>query len=218
MDVKREIEELKKRIKELEIKLVDGEEKEEITIELENLNKRLKIFNMLIKDMAITRIIDNDEYVEKIYETYLKKIESKIDDIYLEQENISYVEDVFLGVDKDLVEAIDADDNGVFPKIEAEYKVKTLSNIIKLFNPSYGSIDDENHQFLKAVTIAREILQEEIKTVEGKVKAKYKLLDLISNNETNILILNEYMPYEETLLQEDKDQRIGLYRVFRYCC
>lgn len=88
MDVKREIEELKKRIKELEIKLVDGEEKEEITIELENLNKRLKIFNMLIKDMAITRIIDNDEYVEKIYETYLKKIESKIDDIYLEQEKI----------------------------------------------------------------------------------------------------------------------------------
>ena len=128
--------------------------------------------------------------------------------LYLEQENISNIEDVFLGVDKDLVEAIDADDNGVFPKIDAEYKVKTLSSIIKLFNPSFGSLDDENIQFLKAVTIAREILLEEIKTIEDKVKAKYKLLDIIYNNKTNILILNEYMPYEETLLQEDKEQKI----------
>lgn len=127
---------------------------------------------------------------------------------YLEQENIPNVEDVFLAIDKDLVEAIDADDNGVFPKIEADYKVKTLSNIFKLYNPSYASEEKEHIQFMKAIILARDILTEEISTITGKVKAKYKVLEILNDTENNILVLNEYMPYEETLLNEDKEQKI----------
>lgn len=127
---------------------------------------------------------------------------------YLEEENIPNIEDVFLGVDKDFIEAIDADDNGIFPKIEADYKVKTVSNIIKLFNPGYDSNEDESTQFMKAVTIAREILIQEIKSVVGKVKAKYKVIETIKNTKGNILILDEYMPYEESLLLNDPEQRI----------
>lgn len=127
---------------------------------------------------------------------------------YLEQENIPNAEDVFQGVDKDLVEAIDADDNGIFPKIEAEYKVKTLSNIFKLYNPSYDSDEKEHIQFMKAVILARDILTEEISIITGKVKAKYKVLEVLNNTTGNILELKEYMPYEETLLAEDKDQKI----------
>ena len=123
---------------------------------------------------------------------------------YLEEKNVEYIEDVFQGVDKDLVEAIDADDNGVFPKIEAEYKVKTLSNVIKLFNPSYKSNKDSDLQFMKAVTFAREILEEEIETIIGKVKAKYQVLEIINQQEGTNLILPEYMPYEDTVLSEEK--------------
>ena len=55
---------------------------------------------------------------------------------FLKNYDIKYVDEVWNGIDKDLVEYIDADDNGQFPKIEAPYKVKTLPGIIKLFNPS----------------------------------------------------------------------------------
>lgn len=127
---------------------------------------------------------------------------------YLEELNIENVEDVFQSIDKDLIEAIDADDNGVFPKIEAEYKVKTLSNIIKLFNPSYGSDTDSDKQFVKAVTLAKEIISEEVSTIIGKVKAKYQVLEVLKNTEGNILILPEYMPYEETVLTEDTEQKL----------
>ena len=127
---------------------------------------------------------------------------------YLEQENIENIEDVFLAIDKDFIEGIDADDNGIFPKIEADYRVKTISNIIKLFNPGYSSQEDENIQFMKAVTIAREILLQEIKTIIGKIKAKYKVIENLKNTAGNILILDEYMPYEETLLLNDLERKI----------
>ena len=52
---------------------------------------------------------------------------------YLKQEGFSNVDSLWEYIDKDFVEGIDADDNGVFPKIDAIYKVKTLSSVIKLF-------------------------------------------------------------------------------------
>ena len=127
---------------------------------------------------------------------------------YLEQQNIDYIEEVFNGIDKDFVEMIDAIDNGVFPKIEAGYKVKTLSDVIKLFNPSYQSDEIEDNQFVKAVTVAKLIFEEEILQIIGKVKAKIKILNLIENNKNNYLLLDEYLPYEETILNEEKANNI----------
>jgi uncharacterized UPF0160 family protein len=50
-------------------------------------------------------------------------------------------------LDKDFVEGIDADDNGVFPKIEANFKVKMVPGIIKTFNPSFQTNQNESNQF-----------------------------------------------------------------------
>ena len=129
---------------------------------------------------------------------------------YLKRREIEQAEDVFEAIEKDFVIAIDADDNGIFPKIETDgtYKIKTLPNIIKLFNPSYQSEDDSNEQFIKAVAFAKIILQEEIKNIIGKTKAKYKVIEHYNKTENNILLLDEYMPYEETLLTIDELKRI----------
>ena len=125
---------------------------------------------------------------------------------YLKKINIENIEEVFEGIDKDLIEGIDADDNGVFPKIEANYKVKTLSNIIKIFNPSYDSNEKESLQFEKAVNLAKSILEEEIIYINGKVKAdliiKKELEELTENDK--YLILDKYLPYEETILNDEK--------------
>lgn len=121
---------------------------------------------------------------------------------FLKKRNIERYQEVFLEIDKDLVEAIDADDNGFFPKIEADYKVKTLSNVIKLFNPSYNSGETESEQFLKAVSLAKMILEEEILYINGKVIADFKIRTLVERLPENAkyLILEEFLPYEESLL------------------
>ena len=109
---------------------------------------------------------------------------------YLKRREVEQPEDVFDAIEKDFVIAIDADDNGIFPKIETDgtYKIKTLPNIIKLFNPSYQSEDDSNEQFVKAVAFAKIILNEEIKSIIGKTKAKYKVIEYYNKTENNIQV------------------------------
>lgn len=121
---------------------------------------------------------------------------------YLKKQDFDNIDEMFLAIDKDLIEAIDADDNGQFPKIEANYKVKTLSNVIKLFNPSYEAFQDENTQFLKAVSLAKTVIEEELLYINGKVIADKKINDILDNYDNNdkYLILDEYLPYEEVLL------------------
>ena len=125
---------------------------------------------------------------------------------FLTKLDVEYVEDVFIGIDKDLVEYIDADDNGVFPKIEAPYKVKTLPGIIKIFNPSYSSDEDESTQFEKAVELAKTIFEEEILYINGKVYADKQINEILEDLTENdkYLILDTYLPYEESILSSDK--------------
>ena len=129
---------------------------------------------------------------------------------FLKKYNFSNVEEVFLGIDKDLIEGIDADDNGVFPKIDANYKVKTLPNIIKIFNPSFDSGENEKDQFLKAVKLAKMIFEEEVFYINGKVISDKKVTDLINNSDINkgYLYLEEYLPYEDAILNHPQGDKI----------
>ncbi len=125
---------------------------------------------------------------------------------FLKKYGIDNIDDVWQGIDKDLVEFIDADDNGQFPKIESVYKVKTLPGIIKLFNPSYDSGEDESEQFLKACSVAKKILEEEILYINGKVISEKILLESLENikEDDKYVILDKYLPYEETILNDEK--------------
>lgn len=121
---------------------------------------------------------------------------------FLEKNDFSNIDDLWSEIDKDLVEGIDADDNGFFPKIEANYRVKTLPNVIKLFNPSFDSGEDESTQFLKAVNLAKTIIEEEIYYINGKVIASHRINEIIEESDPNskYLILDEFLPYEEAIL------------------
>ena len=129
---------------------------------------------------------------------------------FLIKQGYNNIELLFEGVDKDLIEAIDADDNGFFPKIEANYKVKTLSNVIKLFNPGFRSNENESDQFVKAVEVAKQIFWEEVIYINGKVEADIKLREKLETigEEDSYLILDEYLPYEDTILSDEKYNNI----------
>ena len=125
---------------------------------------------------------------------------------FLTKWDFSNVDLLYDAIDKDLVEGIDGDDNGVFPKIECPYKVKTLPNVIKIFNPSFDSYQTEDEQFLRAVSLAKMIWEEEISYLNGKVLASEKVNHLLDEQDPNVkyLFLEEYLPYEEALLSNPK--------------
>lgn len=127
---------------------------------------------------------------------------------YLKKKNVANIEEVFTIFDKELIEAIDAIDNGIFPEITAPYKVKTISDIIKAFNPSYASNQDENEQFIKAVEFATVIANEILTSVIGKVQAKEIVLHKLKKSTSPILELEEYLPYEETILKNSEGDHI----------
>ena len=127
---------------------------------------------------------------------------------YLKQQKIKDIDEVYTGIVKDLVEGIDAIDNGVFPEIKASYKVKTISDVIKLYNPSFKSKKTEEEQFIKAVELAKEIFIQLQDQVVGKVKAKKIVEEKLKNTNKEYLELEEYMPYEETILKSEYGQNI----------
>ena len=129
---------------------------------------------------------------------------------FLKKKGIVLVDRVFEMLDKDFIEGIDADDNGVFPKIEASFKVKMVPGIIKTFNPSYHMNQDEGDQFVKACSLAKTILEEEIYYINGKALAEEQILDLLDDLDENAkyLILPTFLPYEETILGEERAKSI----------
>ena len=128
---------------------------------------------------------------------------------FLKKYDIKYVDEVWNGIDKDLVEYIDADDNGQFPKIESPYKVKTLPGIIKLFNPSYDSGEDESEQFVAACEVAKAIFKEEILYINGKVIAEEELKEELKDlTDERYIILDKFLPYEDTILGDKKYSKL----------
>lgn len=127
---------------------------------------------------------------------------------YLKKLKLKNTKAIYNYLVKDFIEAIDAIDNGIFPEIKSIYKIKTVSDVIKIFNPSYGSNDNEDEQFIKAVSLAESILTEELKNVIGKVEAGTKVKKLLNKAKGPILILDEYLPYEETVLTSLSGKKI----------
>lgn len=127
---------------------------------------------------------------------------------YLKKEKVENIDEVFTTIDKDLVEGIDAVDNGIFPEINANFKIKTLDDIIKSCNPSFGSNQDENEQFIKAVELAKVIFQEIVYNIVGKVKARKIILEKLKQTKKDYLELEEYIPYEETILKNEEGNHI----------
>lgn len=138
---------------------------------------------------------------------------------FLERLKIENKEEVYDYLVKDFILSIDAIDNGEFPSVTANYKVKTVSDIIKLYNPSYGSNDTSNENFVKAVNVAESIFSFELKNVCGKVKASKKVKELLKNNNSDILLLDEFLPYEEVILTGNYNTKLVIYPSNRggYC-
>ena len=63
-------------------------------------------------------------------------------------------------------------------------------------------------QFIKAVELAKMIFLETLYSVIGKTKAKKIVLEKLKNTTKDYLELEEYLPYEETILKSEEGNHI----------
>lgn len=118
---------------------------------------------------------------------------------YLKNNNYEYKEELFTAIEETLVKQIDGIDNGVFPEIKAEYELLDLDKIIDMFNPTWEEKIDTDIYFEKALQTAEIIFNNVIKNEYSKIKATKKVLEKISEVKDNILILDEYLPYQHAI-------------------
>lgn len=118
---------------------------------------------------------------------------------YLETINKDEKEILFKAIDENLIMQIDGIDNGVFPKIEAQYKLTDLDKVIDLFNNAWNEEKDNDENFLIAISVAEKIFDRMIVKENAKILANKKVEEQINTVKDGILILDEYLPYQEAI-------------------
>ncbi len=120
---------------------------------------------------------------------------------YLKKLNPVNIEDLWKAIDDHLVMQIDAIDNGIFPDIKANYYLTDLDKVIDLFNKAWNEEIDNDEQFLIACSVAEQIFNRLILKENAHLEANIKVEEEINNVKDNMLILKDYMPYEEAMWQ-----------------
>ena len=134
----------------------------------------------------------------------------------LEKLGVEDIENTFNMFDKNFVQFVDAGDNGQIPFENIDIKLETVSDIIEGFNPNWDEDVDSDIKFKEATDIARMIFDNKISSVIAKCKAKEFVEEAIENSKDGILILNQFMPYQEFVLESQNPKAVDiLYAVFK---
>lgn len=125
---------------------------------------------------------------------------------YLKKLTDNNIDELHEMIEKKLVMQINAIDNGVFPKIEADYELLDLDKIIDMFNPSWDEEPNFDESFIKALSMAEIIFDNVIKNEISKLKAKEIVLSKIDTVENNMLILDKYIPYNDAIFSSTSEK------------
>ena len=74
--------------------------------------------------------------------------------------NIEEIDYVWEYIDNNLIQFIDANDNGQLPKLPADYRNVHISYLIGLFNPRWDESIDSDLRFIEAIKFAQIIFDE----------------------------------------------------------
>ena len=124
---------------------------------------------------------------------------------FLEEVGSNYVDEVWNSIERKLVQAVDAVDNGQLNGIkENGYEVYTISDYINTFNVKWdeeASMQDK--YFIYVVEIVEKVFESMIRDEEAKQKSKEILEVAIDNSNNGILILDRYLAWKESLIESN---------------
>jgi len=114
---------------------------------------------------------------------------------------------IFDYVDKNLVQGIDAADNGI--DIKSLIKVTSISDIVQSFNPTWDSNDSKDEAFEKAVQYATEVIKRIISRQVSVIKARIIVNEAFQNRKFNeIMVLKNGCPWLQQLLRIDLNNEV----------
>lgn len=120
------------------------------------------------------------------------------------------IESIFNYVDRFLIEAIDAQDNGV-GTVEESIPTMSLSTIISGFNPPWYLDGEEDNAFYEAVKIAGSVLKNTIVRRLAILKSKDIVVKAYKNREIpEIVVLGTYCMWEEAIHEIDTEDEVEL--------
>lgn len=108
---------------------------------------------------------------------------------------------------------VDAIDNGIFPKKETTYNLLSLPQLIELFNPTWKEEKTSNEAFESALFVGEKIFNRIETRILDKMKAKDIIEQKIKQSQNHILLLEQYMPYMDFVLNSKEESGKSLY----YC-
>ena len=121
---------------------------------------------------------------------------------------------VFELFDKTFVTGIDAVDNGQVERTDV-VQVMTVSGVISSFNPNWDEKANADESFLKAVAFAELIFDNALASAISKAKAKTGVESAIEKSANGIMILDEFMPWQDYIFNSTNEKANDiLYVVF----
>ena len=117
-------------------------------------------------------------------------------------------------VDRDLIQGIDAVDNGKMPQAEYPCQPMTISRVIGDLNPTWDSDEGTSDAgFLKACDIARIVLDNAIKQAISKARAKEIVERAIERSQDHIMVLEKFVPWQDSVFASDSSKATDLWFV-----
>ena len=106
-------------------------------------------------------------------------------------------------VDRDLIQGVDAMDNGKMPKADYPAQVMSFSQTISVFNPNWDSKISADEAFVKAVEFAEIVFDNVLASAVSKVKAQSIVNNAIVHAEGHIMILDQFVPWQEFIFSSE---------------
>lgn len=113
---------------------------------------------------------------------------------------------VWFLIDRDLIQGVDAVDNGKMPKADYPAQAMTFSQTISLFNPTWDSKELPDDAFVKAVEFAEVVFDNVYASAVARVKAESIVDEAIDDAEGNIMVLDQFVPWQEFIFSSGNDK------------
>lgn len=100
-------------------------------------------------------------------------------------------------MDKELIQGVDAADNGAIPKVDYPAQSMSFSRLISDFNPTWDSSESGDECFAKAVAFAKIVFDNALAKATSKAKAQSSVEEAIEASAGNIMVLDRFVPWQD---------------------
>ena len=99
-------------------------------------------------------------------------------------------------IDVNLIQEIDAIDNGVLPKVNYPAMAMSINRMIGLFNPNWDDKEYADDAFIRAVEFAEIVFNRVLRNAISTARASCIVENAIDKSTGHIMVLDEFVPWQ----------------------